>query len=151
MRSRGPFRILLLMTLSAPRAYPEDVLGLQAHLFWDISAQVSGEPADILQVKSGVERKHVSVAVGTGNVAVGRRVPICVGLPDFMAARAGSAAGVLIIEAPGWQDQKQKDGHGPGEPSKQRIADSRHAGTTKGSDSGPGYARPCAPFHDLTR
>src|SRR6516164_1903815 len=54
---------------------------------------------------------------------MGRRNPIRIGLPDFVAAGTGSAAGVLIIEAGARQDQYRddKDGQSKGDSPVERF------------------------------
>ncbi len=55
--------------------------------------------AQILEVKAGIEGQDVAMTFGAGDVAVCGFAPVAIGLPDFVAFRAGASSGVAVVEA----------------------------------------------------
>src|SRR6185437_3088965 len=96
--ARAPGCELLLMTALAAQGHGQDVVVSQPRLFRYMTAKVREHATHIVQVKIGVEGKHVAVAVGAWYVAMRRRMPVGVRLPDLVTAGA-SASGALVIDA----------------------------------------------------
>ena len=65
----------------------------------------------VFEMESGVERHYVTVALLARDIAMRGFMPITVGLPDFVAARAGTASGVAVVETRAGQkeDDEQSD------------------------------------------
>jgi len=90
--SSRPIRIFLAVALGAAPSDLEHILGFQPDLLRHLTTQVRDQLPHILQVKTCVEGEYVAVTLGTCNVAMSRFVPVAERLPNFVAARARSAA-----------------------------------------------------------
>src|SRR4051812_26268658 len=99
VRAGRPAGIFFAMALGAAFFDLENVIGFQAHLFWNFAAQMRDELAQVLRVKSGVESHDVAMAFRARDIAVGRFVPVTVGLPDLVTLGAGFSSGVAVVEA----------------------------------------------------
>src|SRR5579872_6889427 len=106
-----PIRVFLLMAFLTALAHPQYIVILKPHLLGDLSAQMSNEAMNVLEMKSKIESENISVAIGARHVAMSGRVPVGVRLPDFMTPRARSPARVAIVNTAARKNQhKERDG-----------------------------------------
>ncbi len=76
------------MTFPAAHGDALHVVRFQTYLFWNLASQMEYQALNVFQMKTCIERELIAMTVGTRQVTMRRSVPIGVGLPDFMAARA---------------------------------------------------------------
>lgn len=110
VRTGRPACVFFAMTLGAALFDFEDIVSLNVDLLGDFAAQMRNELAQILHVIASVESHDIAMAFRAGDVAMRRFMPVAVGLPDFMALRAGLASRVAVVEAgAGQQQDREKD------------------------------------------
>src|SRR5438270_4318314 len=105
MRPRGPVRIFLAMALGAALFDFQHICGLQSDLLRRVTAQMLGQLSQVLEMKTGIQRQHVSMAFRAGNIPVRRLMPISIRLPDFVALGAGAPLRIAVVHASAWQKQ----------------------------------------------
>src|SRR5512133_2716820 len=81
-----------------------DIAGAQADGVVEALAHMLYEAAKVAEMEAGVERGDLSVAGAARDFAVAGGVPAVIVLADFVAACAGFAGVVLVIETAGGHD-----------------------------------------------
>jgi len=99
MRSGLPIGVFLLVASLAIGYDLGNVPLPDANLLRGITSQMCENAPHVVQMEFGINGEDVSVAFRTFDIAVSRRVPINVRLPDFVAPRARPAAGSFVVQA----------------------------------------------------
>src|SRR4029077_15468688 len=110
VRARRPVGEFLAGVLGATPTYFEHVICLQPNLLGDPASQMRCQLTNVLQMEAGVESEDIPVTFGTRHIAMSGFVPVCIGLPDLVAARAGASAGVTVVKARARQEQNYQQG-----------------------------------------
>jgi hypothetical protein len=97
VRSGLPIGVFLLVASLAIGHDLGNVPLPDANPFPGITLQVCENASHVVQVKSGIKGKDVSVAFRTFDIAVCGCMPISVKLPDFVAPRARPATGSFVV------------------------------------------------------
>lgn len=101
VRTGAPVRSLRLMALLATADHFDDIGGAEPWRFGCFASNVSEDAAHIVDVEAGIKRENVTVAAAAGHIAMGRAVPVRVGLPYLVARGASAAAGAFVVNGNG--------------------------------------------------